>query len=111
MDPESTKHGPRLDDAIEHETASLTAGAPVESRSRDERRQQDIDLRDTRNFQAEDRSALAQVLAPARFPAGRDALVDVARQEHAGDDLIARLTALPDGDFATVQEVWENLPF
>lgn len=111
MDLETTKHGPRLDDAMEHEVSSLITGAPIESRSREDRLQQDIDLRDTRNFQAEDRSMIGRILAPAHFPARRAHLVEIAEQEHAPEDVMIRLAGLPDGEFATVQEVWENLPY
>ena len=119
MDLETTKHGPRLDDAMEHEVASLTSGAPVESRSREDRLQQDpvdVDMNagarpDVQNLQLVDRSEIARLVAPAKFPATRDHLVEVATQEQAGEDVVTRLAALPEGEFANVQEVWENLPY
>lgn len=37
MERGSDKHGPRIHDALERETESLTRGAPVEARKNEER--------------------------------------------------------------------------
>jgi hypothetical protein len=55
------------------------------------------------------RSELAIHLRPSIFPADRAAVLECAVAEHAPAELLGQLEAIPDHDFATVQEVWEAL--
>jgi hypothetical protein len=128
MERESTQHGHRLDDEMAKEVASLTHGAPIESRSEEHRLLEDagegepaaeplieggplapaapsgLSYRDAR-----DRSELARHLRPSIFPATRDAIIECARDEHAQEDLLDRLQDLPEAEYGNVNEVWEAL--
>jgi hypothetical protein len=112
----STQHSPRVDDALEHETESLTRGSPVESRAEEWRQQEaaaegepapdahvsvdDIELR----------SLLAISLRPSAFPGNREGLLAVAEEEHAEDRVMEWLESLPsDVEFVNVEQVWEAL--
>jgi hypothetical protein len=54
----------------------------------------------------ERRAALAEVLGKEVWPADRDTLVAKAEEADAGDDVVAQLRRLPDGEqFANVQDV------
>lgn len=121
----SSQHSPRIDEALESETESLTRGAPVESRADEARRAEepgdDEPFPDARisgyrglrepspdAAEVEQRSELAATLRGATFPARREELVRAARQNHAPDALVASLESLPAGrDFLNVQQVWE----
>jgi len=107
MERMTDKHGPRMDDAMEHEVESLTEGAPVEARSAEGRRQEDMP--DLARDPLDVRSDLAASVAAATWPANRDALVRTARTEHAPDDVVALLDDLPHGDrtYENVQAVWD----
>jgi Protein of unknown function (DUF2795) len=122
----SDKHSPRVDEELEHETRSLRQGAPVESRVEEHREQEgpgdgqptpdarlaggrgagaSLDLDD-----AETRADIARFLTPSAFPADRDALVADAEANHAPDEVLARLRALPAGRaYGNVQDVWAAL--
>ena len=123
MSEEASKHSPRIDELLQHETASLLGGAPDEGR--DEGRLQqasgpgepDLALPDRSlpgdpaDRLAEDeldrRARLAAAVAPAHFPATSRDLAEVAEAEHLATDLLDELRALdPDQSFETVQEVW-----
>jgi hypothetical protein len=127
---QSDLHGRRLDNELERVNESLTRGAPVESRAEDDRVEQDaaddeIDLTgalvsgddsspaprlDAPSLdEARARSELARHLRPSVFPAGPDALVDCAREEHAPAELVARLAALPPDTYENVSQVWTAL--
>ena len=119
----SDKHNPRIDEELDQETASLTHGAPVVSRSRGDLRQEDpaddssatpgpapaaphgmtpegVDLR----------AELAQSLRPGAFPAHRDRLIEVARAEEAPQWVIAALGSLPaDRRFEVVEQISEAI--
>jgi hypothetical protein len=44
------------------------------------------------------------------FPAGRQALIENARENQAPDEIVSVLAALPaDAEFATVYELWDAL--
>ena len=107
MERMTDKHGPRLDNALEHEVESLTTGAPVEARSAEGRRQEDMpDLaRDPLDVRAD----LAASVAAATWPADRGTLMQTARAEHAPEDVMALLDDLPHGDrtYENVQSVWD----
>ena len=117
---QTSKHNPRIDEAMEHDTASLLSGAPVESRAQEERLQEDpgVDAGVRREVRepagagigepdAGRRADLARHLAAARFPARRDDLVAAAEAEQAPGDVVALLRGLPAGTaFDNVQAVW-----
>ena len=119
----SDKHNPRIDEELDEETASLTHGAPVVSRSRTDLRQEDpaedspataapapgtpygmtpegVDLR----------AELAQSLRPSVFPADRERLLEVARAEQAPRWVVAALGSLPaDRRFDVLEQVSEAI--
>jgi hypothetical protein len=112
----STTHSPRVDDALEHEVDSLTRGAPVEARSEEWRQMEAAAEGEPKPDavvsvdQVELRSTLAISLRPSAFPADRERLLQVAREEHAEDRVVEWLAALPAAAvFANVQSVWEAL--
>lgn len=107
MEPRSNKVNPRLDEQLQHETASLTHGPGVESHSRDDLRQEpDVGVPDD---EASQRAELAQVLASVAFPATREQLVAAVTTEHA-PEVATRLRDLrDDGPFDNVQAVWTAL--
>jgi hypothetical protein len=108
------------------ETASLTHGAPMESRAREDTEAEPpgegeptpdalIASGDTggpglAHDDVELRSEIARHLRPHAFPAARDTLVTVAEQEGASDAVVALLRTLPaDVEFAQVSDVWRAL--
>jgi hypothetical protein len=122
----SDKHSPRVDEQLEHDTRSLTQGAPVESRVEEHREQEgpgedqptpdarltggrataaSLDLDD-----AETRADIARFLNPSSFPADREALLADAEANHAPAGVTERLEALPAGrSFENVQDIWSAL--
>lgn len=125
MERESTKHGRRLDEELRHETASVVQGAPVAAQSREDRRQEDPDEgldveAGTRpdvpargpvdDEEATGRAELARVVAPARFPARRQELVEAALASGADERVLEELDSLPSGRaFENVQAIWDAL--
>ena len=125
----SDKHSPRIDESLEHDTRSLTQGAPMEARA-DEARQQEGAADDEPTTDAlltgdlhpeqaqealldhdetEARSRIASFLRPSIWPADRDALVRCAEELHAPPDVLDQLRRLPDGTFTHTEAVWESL--
>jgi hypothetical protein len=105
-----------LDEEMAREVASLTHGAPVEARIEDGRMFEDAAEGEPMpesvlgvGDEIRARSELARHLRPSIFPADVDALVQCAREEYADDALLASLTALPPGIYATSNEVWVAL--
>lgn len=119
----SDKHNPRIDRELETETASVTRGAPVPSRTRADLRQEDPaeDVHAAAGpepgvpagmsaLDVELRSELARALRPSVFPAGRERLVEAARDENASQAFIAALGRLPAGrEYRVLEEVAERL--
>ncbi|HET9075765.1 MAG TPA: DUF2795 domain-containing protein [Acidimicrobiales bacterium] len=119
----SDKHNPRIDAELDHDTAAVTHGAPVTSRSREDLRQEDpgevyaadaaLEPGVPPGMTADDvqlRSEIAVSLRPAVFPARRAQLVQAARDERASQGLIAALGQLPeDRVYRVVEEVIEAL--
>ena len=123
----SDKHSARLDESLDHDTTSLTRGAPVESRAEEFRTQEgagddeptpDARLSGDRGLtdgdvlgydEVEARSLLAAHLRPSVWPADRQALIDCVRQTSGPDWLIDQLATLPDGLFTHTEAVWEAL--
>jgi|SRR5215213_5177473 len=131
MERQSNLHSPRVDEEMQHEVESLTRGSPVEARIEESRLMEDAgdgepvaqaivgELQDAEGGdeiagglsrgEVIGRSELAIHLRPSIFPAGRDAILECAEEEHAPADLLGQLRALPHGSYANVQEVWEAL--
>jgi hypothetical protein len=119
MPDRSTQHGSRLDEAMEAEVEGLVRGAPIETRARDDLGTEPLDDDVTPLPDPEDelqhreviaRSDLARFLRPSAFPADADTLLDIAREEHAPDEVLAEIDALARGrDYVTVGEVWAAL--
>lgn len=123
----SDKHSPRLDENLSHDTRSLTQGAPLESRADEAREQEgaaddeptpDALLTGDRGVSDDDvlghdeveaRSRLATYLRPSVWPADRETLVAVARENHAPAPVLDQLSTLPDGTFSHTEAVWEAL--
>ena len=122
MRRETTKHGPRLDEALARETRSLEQGAPIESRVEENREQEgpgdfepDVDARTAPPGalgadDVEARRELSRHLRPSVFPADRERLVAEAVGEHAPVPVVEALHGLRPGiEYATVHEVWSAL--
>ena len=122
MDRDSSKHGPRLDDALSSETESLARGAPIESRVEEDREKEgpgdddrDVDVRTGPASrlgadEVEARRELSRHLRPAAFPADGERLVAEAEANAAPAPVIEALRELPAGaEFRTAHEVWIGL--
>jgi hypothetical protein len=112
----STRHSARVDEELEREVESLTRGAPVEARAEEWRQMEPAAEGEpnpdgiTSVNDVELRSLLAVSLRPSAFPGDRARMLEVAREEHAEDRVLAWLESLPnDEQFETVQSVWEAL--
>ncbi len=111
----STRHSPRVDDELEHETKALVHGA---RESHAEEWRQAEPPADGEPFPdthltvdgVELRSLLSISLRPSAFPGDRAQLLAVAAEEHAEDQVIEWLEALPaDRVYVNVEAVWEAL--
>jgi hypothetical protein len=122
----SSKHGFRVDDAMAHETESLTRGAPIESRVEEWREAEpsgeDQPVADgilngdahgangMGHDELELRSELAKRLRTSVFPANRQVLEDVATEENAPGHILDLLRRLPDGrTYENTADVWRAL--
>jgi hypothetical protein len=122
----SDRHGPRLDDALAHETESLTRGAPIEARVEPSRLMEDAgdgepmpeavvheaEPPDTLSLSADEvraRSELAVHLMPSRFPTDREGVLAAAEEQRAPQALLDLLDHLPAGRYENVEAVWEAL--
>lgn len=121
-----TKHNPRQDDELAHRVASLTHGAPVESRTRGER-QEELTGEEEAELEGQGlargapsgeltpeevgrRSELAQYLVGVKYPAGKAALVRAAEANGAPAPVLELLDRLPARSQApTMEWVWESL--
>jgi hypothetical protein len=114
------------DEALKHDTASLSRGAPSEARSEEFREQEgpadgeptpDARLRGGAELPGvglslddiNGRAELARYLEHRRFPARPDELAAHARERFAPDSVVAQLEAAPDRVYETVSEVWVAL--
>jgi hypothetical protein len=127
MERGSDKHGPRLDEELKHDTSSLVHGSPVESRAAEAREQEgpadgeptpDALISDPwpapnpdalSHDEIEARAELARHLQPSIFPADKATISASARAMGASDELLGRLSQLPDGTFDHLEAVWEAL--
>ena len=120
MDRESTKHSPRVDDQMVHESAGLLQGRTF-GEGREEgfthespddpglARRPDVPIPDS-PVQPDDvelRADLAASLRPSAFPATAAELRAVARDEFATQPVLDLLAILPEGTYQTVAEIWE----
>ncbi len=119
---ESTKHGPRLDEALERETRSLEQGAPIEAHTReglekegpaDDERDVDVNTAPPGPLGSdpvEARRELSRHPRLSAFPASRDELLAEAAGQHAPVAVLDALGRLPsEATFSTVHEVWAAL--
>jgi hypothetical protein len=112
-----------LDEALKHDTESLTRGSPREARSEEFREQEppaeDEPTPDSRltdrseipgaGVSADDlngRAELARYLEHRKFPARPGELAAHARERHAPDGIMALLDRAPDQVYETVSELW-----
>jgi hypothetical protein len=122
MRRETTKHGPRLDDALERETRPLEQGAPNEPRVEEWKEQEspgdtdrDVDARTAPpgslgGDDVEGRRELSRHLRASAFPADREALLAEATSQNAPEPVLAALRELPASvTYGTVHEVWAAL--
>jgi hypothetical protein len=122
MRRETTKHGPRLDDALERETRPLEQGAPIEPRVEEWKEQEspgdtdrDVDARTAPpgslgGDDVEGRRELSRHLRASAFPADREALLAEATSQNAPEPVLAALRELPASvTYGTVHEVWAAL--
>jgi Protein of unknown function (DUF2795) len=122
MTRETTKHGPRMDDALAAEIEPLERGAPIEPRSREDLEKEgpadderDVDSRTAPpgslgSDPVEARRELSRHLRASVFPADRYALFAEANSQRAPEAVLDPLRRLPAGkEFRTVHEVWAAL--
>jgi hypothetical protein len=118
----STKHTPRIDDEMQHDVRSLIEGNPVESRSQEQRLQEDPGLHaatrpgtdrvadQVSESEIELRAELARSLKPSVFPGDRDRLLEAALDQQAPDDIVELIRRLPEGVvFDHFESAWEAL--
>ncbi|HZU73763.1 MAG TPA: hypothetical protein VE990_13420 [Acidimicrobiales bacterium] len=124
MERESTKHGPRVDEQLEHETAGLLHGDPHQSRSRDDLQQEELPedagliAGATREdvpmpsplspSEVELRAELARRLATLTWPVERDRIV-AALGPDLPEELQSWVRRAPGGRYRTFQELWEAM--
>ena len=124
MERGSNKHGPRLDEQMQHEVSGGLPGGRVE-----EWRDAEPPGEDQPNpswtptsyeragappgmtpEEVEQRSRLGRYIPTSALPGDRDALLAGAGELHAPDDILAELGRLPDGPtYRTVNEIWAEL--
>ena len=123
MERGSDKHSPMLDEALKHDTESLTRGGPSEARSQEYREQEppadgeptpDARIRNGDEIpgvgltldDVNGRAELARYLEHRKFPARPGELAAHARERHAPDGIVALLDRAPDQVYETVSELW-----
>ena len=125
-----TKHGFRIDDAMDHETESLQRGGhesrveehrEMEPAGEDQHVPDAVLSGDSRPVDGdgpalphdaiEARSELAKHLRISAFPADRESLLAVARDENAPAAVLAMIERLPwsDVQYENVQAVWSAI--
>jgi hypothetical protein len=127
MERGSSKHGPRLDNEMEHEVRGMLQGSPgsggrVEEWHDPEPSGEDqpgtaglIDPDQDRPGgapagisveQTEQRARFASYLSRSLFPADRTRLRAAAEEANAPDDVLAAIDRLPEGEFPNLAEAW-----
>src|SRR2546423_9723661 len=100
MPRRSDTHSGRLDDEMKHEVGSILTGSPSESHVEEFREQEgaadDEAVPDARitSSDVEARSELARRLRGSAFPADRETLLTVAREEQAPQHILDDLDRL-----------------
>lgn len=121
MERESTKHSPRVDDQMVHESSGLLQGrtygegreegfsheSPDDDAGAGRRPEVDSPNLPIDTDEVDLRAELAASLRPSAFPGTADDLRAVARDEFAPQPVLDLLDVLPDGTYQTVGEVWE----
>src|ERR1700722_13149231 len=121
MQPESSKHSPRLDDGMEAEDQTiLRSGQPP--RTEEWREPEPFDLGDLETERPEEAEAAAppglspadverppnisRLLPPHKYPANRETLLPFLQHEGAPDDVVDAIASLPARQkFATIGEL------
>jgi hypothetical protein len=117
----SDKHGPRKDEGLKEEVASVSRGSPVQEareRGRPESEpdpdevvsvgQEDVAPRSLPQDELERRQDLGRYLE-RKFPATREEILESARNMDAPPEVLSELEQLPDGTYEGVPEIWETL--
>ena len=105
---EPTKHGPRLDEALKHETEPLEHGGSGEARAREDLEKEEP--AGSTPSAVEARREVSRHLRSSVFPADREALLEEAAAQRASDGVLEQLRALPRGvEFAMLHEAWAAL--
>ncbi len=108
MERISSKHGPRLDDALAEEAAPLVHGAAHEPRAQEHRESEETAGLPPGGAVA--RREIARHLDSRIFPAGRDAIVGNAAENGAPDSVLGLLSALPGGvTYRNQHDLWEGV--
>ena len=121
MQPESSKHSPRLDDGMEAEDQTiLRSGQPPRTEEWREPEPFDPGHLETELPEEEEpaaprgmtpadverRSDIARLLPPHKFPADRETLLPFLQHEGAPDDVVDAIASLPARQkFATIGEL------
>ncbi|REE96310.1 DUF2795 domain-containing protein [Thermomonospora umbrina] len=120
MPRDSSKHGPRLDDEMQHETQGMVRGGgpthteewrqtepadeppgPVQMPPERQGGGADMTAREV-----EWRSEIAQVLANLEYPTDRGHILAYLDEQHAPDNVVTAMTGLPkDREFQNVGEI------
>ena len=128
MERGSSKHGPRLDDELEHEVRGLLQGQNTEGRVEEwhdpepsgedqptvgEYPDPGEDLpggapAGITAAEADRRAYFASFLSRSVFPADRAKLRAVAGEANAPDEVLAVIDRLPDGEFTNIADAWHK---
>ena len=121
MERESTKHSPRVDDQMVHESSGLLQGrtygegreegftqeSPDEDAGAGRRPEVEAPNMPVQPDEADLRAELAASLRPSAFPGTADDLRAVAKEQFAPQPVLDLLAILPNGTYQTVAEIWE----
>lgn len=125
LERQSTKHSPRLDEELQHETASLTHGTPGDAHAHEGREAEppaDGEPTPTSRPATDAFLGLGHDVPTARrelsrwlghdvFPGDREALLAQVREASAPETVASALGQLPPGgrSYHTDYDVWEAL--
>jgi hypothetical protein len=119
MERGNTKHGPALDEQMQHEARGIAYGG-VDSHTDDFRDPEPSG--DTPRAggappgmtydEVEGRSRLGRYIPRTSLPGDRDDLIAGATEMNAPDDILNLLESLPEGEtYETVAQAWEALGY
>jgi len=128
MERGSSKHGPRLDDELEHEVRGLLQGQNTEGRVEEwhdpepsgedqpvvgEYPDSGDDLpggapAGISAAEADRRAYFASFLSRSLFPADRARLRAAAEEANAPAEVLAVIDRLPDGEFVNIADAWHK---